>query len=212
MRQVADTRPTSGRAGGDRRAARSEATRARIFTETVAEFRQRGFAETEVAVIAERVGVSRGAFYVHFAGKDAVLRELLIIEERRIVEAARAATDREAPIREVFAAVVETVLAAERRLGRRLVRDLCAAQFRPEFAQLLDVDDHPLGVMLVEEIADRSPTIDAVDVAMVFLTGLFGLLATDEGSAADRRRRLDLLIRLTTGGSDRKRPTPRRRS
>lgn len=207
MEPAADTERQVGRRGGDRRSAQREATRARLFDETVAEFRQRGFADTEIAVIAERVGVSRGAFYVHFAGKDAVLRELLIIEERRISEAARAAADRDAAVHHVFAAVVDAVLAAERRLGRRLVRDLCAAQFRPEFAQLLDVDEHPLGLMLVEEIAERWPTSDPVDLAMVFLTGLFGLLATDEGAANDRRRRLDLLIQLTTGRSDHTRPT-----
>jgi AcrR family transcriptional regulator len=201
-----------GRDGGDRRSAQREATRARLFEETVAELRQRGFAETEIAVITERVGVSRGAFYVHFAGKDAVLRELLIIEERRIAEAALGATGREAGLPEVFAAVVDAVLAAERRLGRRLVRDLCAAQFRPEFAQLLALDDHPLGLMLVEEIAGRSPAFDAMDLAMVFLTGLFGLLATDVGSTADRRRRLDLLIQLTAGGSNQQRATRRRRT
>lgn len=210
MQHVAGT-DEADRTGG-RRSAQREATRARLFEETVAEFRQRGFAETEIAVIAERVGVSRGTFYVHFAGKDAVLRELLIMEERRIAEAARTATGQEAGVAEVFAAVVDAVLTAERRLGRRLVRDLCAAQFRPEFSQLLAMDDHPLGLMLVEEIAERSQASDVVDLTMVFLTGLFGLLATDEGSTADRRRRLDLLIQLTAGGSDQQRATPRRRT
>lgn len=211
MQSVADAEGHTGPSVHGRRSAQRDATRARIYEETVAEFRSRGFADTEVAVIAERLGVSRGAFYVHFAGKDAVLRELLIIEERHISDAARSTTHPGAEIHEVFAAVVDAVLAAERRLGRRLVRDLCAAQFRPEFAQLLAVDDHPLGLMLVEEIAARSPAADAVDVAMVFLTGLFGLLATDEGSAADRRRRLDLLVQLTAGGDDHAPPTPRRR-
>lgn len=211
MERRTNTDEDIARTGIDRRSAQRAATRARLFDATVAEFRQRGFADTEIAVITERVGVSRGAFYVHFAGKDAVLRELLIIEEQAISEAARAATDPQAPLDEVFGAVVAAVLAAERRLGRRLVRDLCAAQFRREFAQLLAVDDHPLGTMLVEEITARSPTSDPVDLAMVFLTGLFGLLATDEGSAADRRRRLDLLVRLTTEPGDHPRPTPRRR-
>jgi hypothetical protein len=35
-----------------------------------------------------------------------------------------------------------------------------------------------------------------VDLAMTFLTGLFGLLATDDASLPARRRRLDLLVRL----------------
>lgn len=196
MATVADRTDT---ASAGRRAAQREATRARLFDETVAEFRRRGFADTEIAVITERVGISRGAFYVHYAGKDAVLRELLILEEQGIAAATRAAIVPDAALAEVFGAVVDAVLVAERRLSRRLVRDLCAAQFRPDFAQLLAVDEHPLGVMLVEEIADRVPDVDAVDLAMIFLTGLFGLLATDSSTGADRRRRLDLLIDLTTG-------------
>jgi hypothetical protein len=47
---------------------------------------------------------------------------------------------------------------------------------------------------------------------MVFLTGLFGLLATDEGSSTDRRRRLDLLIQRTAGDHADALPTPRRRT
>jgi AcrR family transcriptional regulator len=181
---------------GNRRTAQREATRARLFEETVREFKERGFADTEIAVITERVGVSRGAFYVHFAGKDEVLRELLLIEEGRIADSARTVSDRGVPLDGVFGAVIDAVLAAERRLGRRLVRDLCAAQFRPDFAQILDVGDHPLGLMLVAAIADRAPEIDPVDLAMVFLTGMFGLLATDDAPPSHRRRRLDLLVHL----------------
>ena len=164
----------------------------------VNEFTQRGVAGTEIAVITERVGITRGAFYVHFADKDHVLRELLMAEEQLIADGARAAAGDDGDVTELFGAVVDTVLDAEQRIGRRLVRDLCAAQFRPEFAQLLAVDDHPLGLMLVDEITRRAPDVDPVDLTMVFLTGLFGLLATDDGPPDDRRRRLDLLIESST--------------
>lgn len=186
---------------GNRRSAQRDATRARLFEETVEEFRQRGFADTEIAVITERVGVSRGAFYVHFTGKDEVLRELLLIEERRIASVAGRASDRGLPLDEVFGAVVDAVLAAERRLGRRLVRDLCAGQFRPDVAHTHDVGDHPVGLMLIDAIADRVPRIDPIDLAMTFLTGLFGLLATDDAPLAARRRRLDLLVQLAANGA-----------
>lgn len=188
----------SGPKGGTRRSAQREATRARLFEETVKEFRQRGFADTEVAVVVERVGVSRGAFYVHFSGKDEVLRELLFIEEGHIAAAASEVSGRGVSLGEVFGAVVDAVMAAERRLGRRLVRELCAAQFRPEFAARQDVGNHPLGLMLIDVIAERVSGIDPVDVAMAFLAGLFGLLATDDAPAAARRRRLDLLVDLMT--------------
>lgn len=140
--------------------------------------------------------MTRGAFYVHFAGKDEVLRELLLIEERRIAAAALATSEQAAPLEAVFGAVVDAVLRAERRLGRGLVRDLCAGQFRPGVSQGHDVGDHPVGLMLVDVIADRAPGIDPVDLAMTFLTGLFGLLATDDAPQAARRRRLDLLVRI----------------
>ena len=196
---------------GDRRTAQREATRARLFEETVAEFADRGVGGTEIAVVTQRVGLSRSAFYVHFNDKDEVLRELLIVEERGIAEAARSAVGPEATIRMLFTAVVDAVLTAEERLGRLLVRDLCAAQFRPEFARLLAVGDHPLGVMMVDEIAERSPEVDPVDLAMVFLTGLFGLLATDVAEGPDRRRRLDLLIELVADPDNAARPQARRK-
>lgn len=191
----------SGTASGNRRSAQREATRARLFDVTVEEFKRRGFAATEIAVIAERVGVSRGAFYVHFAGKEEVLRELLLVEERRIVASSLPESDREVPLDEVLLGVVDAVLAAERRLGRRLVRDLCAAQFRPEVASSQDVGDHPVGLMLIDAIADRSTHVDPVDLAMTFLTGLFGLLATDDAAPGVRRRRLGLLVQLTARGA-----------
>lgn len=178
------------------RSAQRAATRVRLFTETVEEFKQRGFAETEIAAITERVGVTRGAFYVHFAGKEEVLRELLLIEERRIAAAALLVSERDASLESVLGSVVDAVLRAERRLGRRLVRDLCAGQFRPEVAQGQAIDDHPVGLMLIDAIAERAPGIDAVDLAMTFLTGLFGLLATDDAPQSARRRRLDLLVRI----------------
>lgn len=183
------------------RSAQREATRARLFEETVEEFKRRGFAETEIAAITERVGLTRGAFYVHFTGKDEVLRELLLIEERRIAAAARDVAAQGVPLATVLSTVVDAVLRAERRLGRGLVRDLCAGQFRPAVAKGHETGDHPVGLMLVEIITDRAPHIDAVDLATTFLTGLFGLLATDDGPAAARRRRLDLLVELASHGA-----------
>jgi AcrR family transcriptional regulator len=191
------------------RSAQRETTRARLFEETVAEFKRHGFAGTEIAAITERVGVTRGAFYVHFKGKDEVLRELLLIEEQRIAAAALLVSEQGVALDAVFDAVVDAVVKAERRLGRGLVRDLCAGQFRPEVAKGLDVGDHPVGLMLVGAIAERAPEIDAVDLAMTFLTGLFGLLATDDAPQEARRRRTDLLVRIASQGATAPPPPPR---
>lgn len=192
---------TSGLAGTDRRSAQREATRARLFSETVEEFKQQGFAGTEIAAITQRVGLTRGAFYVHFASKDEVLRELLLIEERQIADEALLVSQQDVPLEAVFGAVVDAVLRSEQRLGRRLVRDLCAGQFRPEVTQGQDAADHPVGLMLIGAIAQHATEVDAVDLAMTFLTGLFGLLATEYAPLEDRRRRLDLLVRMAAQGA-----------
>jgi AcrR family transcriptional regulator len=189
-------RPTVGR-----RDAQREATRAALFSETVREFRRSGFTATEVAVITDRVGVSRGAYYVHYAGKEAVLRELLVQEETRIGAEVIPVIERGAPLGEVLECVVDAVLNAERRLTRRLVRDLCAAQFLPDVAGSGDVEDHPLAAVLIEAMADRVPHIDATHLTTVFLTALFGLLATDDGAPPERRRRIELLVELVSKGA-----------
>jgi len=186
----------------NRRDAQREATRAALFAETVREFKRSGFAATEIAVITDRVGVSRGAFYVHFAGKEAVLRELLVQEETRIGVEVAPVIERGAPLGEVLQGVVDAVLTAERRLSRRLVRDLCAAQFLPDVAGSGGgQEDHPLVALLIEAFADRAPNIDATNLARVFLTGVFGLVATDDGPPQERRRRIDLLVALTSKGA-----------
>lgn len=184
-----------------RRDAQREATRAALFDETVREFKRSGFADTEIGVITDRVGVSRGAFYVHFAGKEAVLRQLLVKEETRIAAEVVPIIERGAPLGEVLAGVVDAVLKAERRLSRRLVRDLCAAQFLPDVAGSGDLDDHPLAIVLIEALADRVPNTDAARLTTVFLTALFGLLATDEGLPRQRRLRIDLLVELISKGA-----------
>jgi hypothetical protein len=121
---------------------------------------------------------------------------LLLIEERRIAAAARQVAEQDGQLEDVLQALVDAVLRAERRLGRSLVRDLCAGQFLPGVAQGHETTDHPVGVLLAEFLAGSAPEIDPVDFAMVFLTGLFGLLATDGSSLHGRRRRLDLLVRM----------------
>lgn len=59
-------------------------TRDRIVTAADDLFYRRGFEHTSFAAIAERVGISRGNFYHHFATKDDILAA--------VIEARRAAT------------------------------------------------------------------------------------------------------------------------
>ncbi len=56
---------------------RSEETRARILAEANRLFAQKGYDATGVAEICQAAGVSKGAFYHHFASKQAVFLHLL---------------------------------------------------------------------------------------------------------------------------------------
>ena len=56
---------------------RSEETRARILAAALACFAETGYDATGVATICQRAGVSKGAFYHHFASKQALFLALL---------------------------------------------------------------------------------------------------------------------------------------
>ncbi len=75
------TRPRTSR---DRQ---REETRVRVYTEALEVFRREGFARARIEEIAERAGVSRGAFYFHFPTKEDVLKQLLHERQRQLVEA-----------------------------------------------------------------------------------------------------------------------------
>jgi AcrR family transcriptional regulator len=69
---------------------RSKETRARILDVAVQCFAQNGYNATGIAEICQRAGVSKGAFYYHFEGKQAVFLELLgiwMVELERSLEA-----------------------------------------------------------------------------------------------------------------------------
>jgi len=54
----------------------AEATRRRILAAALREFHRRGMARTTLAHIAKAAGVTRGAIYWHFAGKQALFRSI----------------------------------------------------------------------------------------------------------------------------------------
>ncbi|MFW6115963.1 MAG: TetR family transcriptional regulator [Chloroflexota bacterium] len=57
--------------------ARGEETRSRILDAAAAGFAEQGYEGTSVAHICSRAGVSKGAFYHHFPGKQDLFLELL---------------------------------------------------------------------------------------------------------------------------------------
>lgn len=62
---VAESPPRPGR-----RETQRLATREKLLAVSVDEFRRVGFAQTDIATIVERAGVSRGTFYFHYPTKE----------------------------------------------------------------------------------------------------------------------------------------------
>lgn len=64
--------------GGDGRTFTETARRAQIVAAAVDTIAEVGFAKMSLARIAERIGVSKGVISYHFAGKDELVREIIV--------------------------------------------------------------------------------------------------------------------------------------
>jgi AcrR family transcriptional regulator len=167
-------------------------TRARVFDAAVAEIGRSGLAGADVAAIASAAGVARGTFYFHFPTKEHVLVELERAEETRIVAALDARTTARDDLLSLLKLLVRHVLDAERRLGPNVFRDMLGLHFsatRPAGDQL---DEHPLAGFIIAAITDAqaagrvSQEADPAELGVIFLTGMFALLATGASAALDR--------------------------
>lgn len=79
------------------KAERGAATRDRVLAIATRLFAEHGFDGTPIEAVLQESGLSRGALYHHFAGKDALFEAALEATEkqvgRRVVEAVRGLTD-----------------------------------------------------------------------------------------------------------------------
>lgn len=172
---------------------------------SAAEFRRTGFAQSEIATIAEQAGVSRGTFYFHFPTKVAVLAELRLREEHRIVGEVEPLLTQGEPLDVILREIVSGIVRAERRLGADLIREICGYQFQPHVVAADTPDDHPLSMLVFAALdaassAGTDERLASADLAIIFMTGVIGLLATHNGPSKDRVRLMDSLINLTMQG------------
>ena len=183
-------------------------TRARLFDAAVAEIGRSGLAGTDVAAIASAVGVARGTFYFHFPTKEHVLVELERAEEARIV--AKLATEARGPgdLMTVLALLVREVLAAEQRLGPVVFRDMLGLHFSATRPVEDELGEHPLADFVIASIANAqaagraSRDADAAVLGVIFLTGLFALLATAITASQPRAALLDRYVKTIVQGME----------
>ncbi|MCV7032027.1 TetR/AcrR family transcriptional regulator [Mycobacterium sherrisii] len=174
-------------------------TRDRLFDAAVAEIGQSGLAKADVAAIAAATGVARGTFYFHFPTKEHVLVELERAEEAKIV-AKLAKTRKAGDLPSMLRLLVRQVLAAEERLGPVVFRDMLALHFSPTRPIEDETAEHPLAEFVIAAVEDaraagRVPSdADPAELGVIFMTGLFALLATTAGT----NTRVVLLDRYVT--------------
>jgi AcrR family transcriptional regulator len=175
-------------------------THQRVFRAAIAEFKRAGMTDADIGTIVAAAGVARGTFYFHFPTKEHVLLELERREEKRIAgELVRyRQTSRTMP--EFLAEVVRVVVAAERRLGSVLFKDVLAVHFSPMRPADDEWTDHAIIVVLVEQIeaarqrGEVDARTDASLSAMYFLLALYALLTTTQRSTALRGFMLDNFV------------------
>lgn len=192
---------TSAKVVGARQAQRLE-TRARLFDAAVAAISRSGLASADVSGIAADVGVVRGTFYFHFPTKEHVIAELERAEEAKIVEKLGAATS--LPLASLLAEVVQHVLAAEDRLGPVIFREMLALHFSPTRPLEDSPDEHPLAQYVIAAVANAQSAgvavsdADAGELGVIFMTGLFALLAT--APPETRHELLDRYVKTISQG------------
>jgi len=183
-------------------------TRARVFDAAVTEIGRSGLAGADVAAIAAAAGVARGTFYFHFPTKEHVLVELERAEELKIVAALDAQAAEPTDLTSMLTRLVHQVVAAERRLGPVVFRDMLGLHFSATRPVQDELAEHPLADFLIAAIAEAQTAggttrnADAGELAVIFLTGLFALLATGAVASAGRNALLDRYVTTIVQGME----------
>jgi AcrR family transcriptional regulator len=165
-------------------------------------------AGADVAAIAAAAGVARGTFYFHFPTKEHVLVELERDEEARVVAMLDTELTEPHNLTSVLTLLVRHVLAAEQRLGPVVFRDMLGLHFsatRPVEDQL---DVHPLAKFVIAVIGQAqaagrvSRDADAGELGVIFLSGLFALLATGATTSQAGAALLDRYVTTIVQGME----------
>ena len=173
------------------REVRRRQTRERILGAAIAEFKRSGMTGADVNTIVSAAGVAHGTFFFHFPSKEHVLLDLESREEARMATEFAEYLEDAHELAAVLSEVVHLVTGLEQRLGSLLFKELLALHFSPSRPSKDDWNDHPVIVLLVDEIerargdGEVHPEVDAFYSATFFLLGIYGVLTTTDN--ADKR-------------------------
>jgi AcrR family transcriptional regulator len=179
-----------------------------VFEAALAEIGESGLAGADVAAIATAAGVVRGTFYFHFPTKEHVLVELERAEEVRIVAQIAAKSSERGDLLSLLTRLVRQVLDAEQRLGPVVFRDMLGLHFsatRPVDDELVE---HPLAGFVITAITQAQAAgqvprdADAGELGVIFMTGLFALLATAGTAPRVRGALLDRYVKTIVRGME----------
>jgi AcrR family transcriptional regulator len=159
-------------------------TRERLMGAAVAEFTRAGMAEADVSAIVAAAGVAHGTFFFHFPTKEHVLLELERREEDRIAKQFAQYLKSKHDLAAALDEAVRLVVGLEHRLGYLLFNDFLALHFSQTRPPTEDGQDHPLIVLVAQEIAtaqelgEADRQVNPMNSAVFFLLGLYALLIT----------------------------------
>jgi AcrR family transcriptional regulator len=157
-------------------------TRERLMGAAIAEFKRSGMAQADVGAIVAAAGVAHGTFFFHFPTKEHVLLELERREEERIAKQLSQFLKSRRELPSVLNEAAGLVMGLERRLGDSLFKDFLALHFSQTRPPAEDGYDHPVIVLVAEQIedargrGDTDPTVHPMNSAVFFLLGLYALL------------------------------------
>jgi TetR/AcrR family transcriptional repressor of uid operon len=167
---------------------RRRQTRERVLAAAITEFKRSGMAGADVNAIVAAAGVAHGTFFFHFPSKEHVLLVLESQEEARVAAQFAQFLDNTPELVAALLKVVRLVAGIEQRLGPLLFKELLALHFSPTRPSKDEWTDHPVIVLLVEEIERARgdgmvhPEVDGFYSATFFLLGIYGVLTTTDNA------------------------------
>jgi TetR/AcrR family transcriptional regulator, repressor for uid operon len=181
-------------------------TRERLLGAAISEFKRSGMTDADVGAIVAAAGVAHGTFYFHFPTKEHVMLEVERREEVRLANELTRFLNSPHDLASALTETVRVIAALEERLGHLMFKDLLGLHFSPSHPQDDDWTDHPVIVLLVQEIerardeGEADAEVDAFYSAAFFLLGLYALLTTSHHSLGVRDTMLEKYVTTALRG------------